>query len=173
MENEILKSIVTYFGAGGVLLAFVAAAGKGILAWKSERTAQTPNEIHNSQLETFRLIAHEANTRADTFAAERNELLVKVTRVEGELARLSDVVEQNARLREVNDHKDAEIRRMLTDHTETVRKMLEIIHSKDTIMLAQAERISTLEEAMRNLKEQIARQSPSPGTTVTTVTTER
>lgn len=171
MTDELIKTIFQYLGVGGVALTLAFTAFKGLMALKSEQTSQAPNEIHNSQLETFRLIAHEANARADTFAAERNELVVKVTRVEGELARLSDVITQNDRLRAAVDQKDAAIRLMVSNFTDTTQQMLTMMQDKDRILLLQTTSIATLEEAMRNLKDQVSRHVPANGTVTTTVTT--
>lgn len=127
MDQTTLSAIVSYFGAGGVLLVFVAAAGKGLLAWKAERTAQTPNEIANSQLAAFQSIADQANRRADGFAAERNELLVKVTRFEGELERLKDVVAHNERLEVKLERQEEEMRQLIEQHNKTVAQMLDVV----------------------------------------------
>ncbi len=171
MEVELVKVIFSYLGVGGVSLAFAFFAIKGMMSLKSEKNAQAPNEIYNNQLETFRKIAHDANVRADTFAAERNELLVKVTRVEAEVARLGDVVVQNDRLRTIVDQKDASIRLMIANFTDTIQQTLTMMQEKDRILIAQTAQIAKLEADVANMKEQLARGPQPNGTVTTTVTT--
>ncbi len=173
MTDELLKTIFSFLGVGGVVLTLAFAGFRGLMSLRGEATSQTPQEIHNAQLETFRLIAHEANTRADTFAIERNELVVKVTRVEGQLTRLNDVVDQNDRLRSIVDQKDAAIRLMVSNFTDTQQQLLRMMEGKDETLLAQARSIATLEEGMRSLREQLSRTIPAVtnGTVTTTVTT--
>lgn len=168
MEEKLLGSLVSYFGAGGVLLVFVAAAAKGLLAWRAERNAQAPTEVLTQQLSTFQAIAQEANKRADAFAAERNELLVKVSRIETEFEHLKGIVDAHERLKETLEKKDAEIRQMVVSHSDATRQMLEIIKAKDETVLAQAQRITVLEEAVKVLKDGSRCQMPNCPHRITT-----
>lgn len=153
MDQTLLTSFVGYFGAGGVLLIFVLATGKSVLGWRSERNNQAPAEIANSQLQAFRAIADEANRRSDTFAAERNDLLVKVTRVESELQHLKGVTELNERLKVALDEKEGEFKQLIASHAESTRLMLDMLRVKDELTTSQAERISALEASVKDLRE--------------------
>lgn len=156
--------IAKYLGGGTV--ALVVAAVVCIELIERIKASRANNAEHDARAGVYEQLQQqiaqqteslaEANRRIDSFANERNELVVKVGNLEGKLAALSRVAEENDRLRAKLDAKDAEIRKLISDHAAQIENMMNTIRGKDQVILSQVERMSALERQVSDLELRLA-----------------
>lgn len=133
--------VILVFGAIAVVMKFINAHRKdsaeaGLESSVSSLSGALYTQL-SAQLESYRKIADDAFT-------QRNELLVRVTALEGEVRILDELRQLNERLRERLDAKDAEIRTIVQEAKEERLRFLDIIKQRDKQVQTLGEQVSAL-----------------------------
>ena len=100
---------------------------------------------------------------ADTAFKERNDLLVRVVKLEGLVAGHGEVAALVSKLKTRLDEKDETIQKLLAQSSEERRKFLDILTAKDSEIAKRDERIVSLETRQRELEIRLAKDEVALG----------
>lgn len=98
----------------------------------------------------------DARTIADKAFQERNDLLVRVVKLEGQMDRFVEVQELNRRLRAKLDEKDERIEELLAQSSIDRQEFLQALRSKDAQIAHATAQVDTLRSELDSLRIRVA-----------------